>query len=156
MGQPAETWRWAAFDALGGRDVHDLLKLRADVFVAEQRCAFAEIDGRDPAALHLLCEIDGDLAGCLRVFAPEASGGAARIGRVATARAFRGAGLGHRLMAEALRLCAERWPASAVELSAQAHLASFYGRHGFTSVSDAYLEDDIAHVDMRRAAPVAA
>jgi ElaA protein len=60
------------------------------------------------------------------------------------------------MMAEALRLCAERWPESAVDLSAQAHLASFYARHGFTSVSDAYLEDDIAHVDMRRDAPAAA
>jgi ElaA protein len=170
-------WRWRRFDALTARELHDLLKLRCDVFVVEQACAFAEIDGRDPDALHLLRFEAGALAGCLRLFTPEASGearagegradsspalagdaeeGAARIGRVAIAAAHRGTGLGHRLMAEALRLCAERWPEAGILLSAQSHLQSFYGKHGFQPVSDPYLEDDIPHVDMRRRAGVAA
>lgn len=155
MADGTEGWRWATFDALGGREVHDLLKLRMDVFVVEQACAFAEIDGKDFGALHLLHTVDGALAGCLRVFAPPAPGDSARIGRVATSAAFRGTGLGNRLMGEGVRYCRESYPGHPIDLSAQAHLMRFYERHGFTCVSDAYLEDDIPHVDMRRLADTA-
>ncbi|RIX98004.1 GNAT family N-acetyltransferase [Aureimonas flava] len=135
---------------MSGPEVHDLLKLRQDVFVVEQSCAFEEIDGRDGEALHLRALAEGRLAGTLRVFAPTEDRGA-RIGRIATAAAFRGGGLGHALMAEALRLCAARWPAAAIDLSAQAHLETFYAGHGFVTISGAYLEDGIPHLDMRRA-----
>ena len=145
-------WRWSAFDELTAREVHDLLRLRMDVFVVEQACAFAEIDGKDPDALHLRRFDGGDLAGCLRLFTPSAPDWRARIGRIATAPAHRGSGLGHALMAEVLRLCAERFPGAAIDLSAQAHLEVFYRRHGFLPVSDIYLEDDIPHLDMRRQA----
>ncbi|MCB8837252.1 GNAT family N-acetyltransferase [Aurantimonas sp. VKM B-3413] len=143
-------WRWSAFEDLSGREVHDLLRLRMDVFVVEQACAFAEIDGKDPGAIHLRRLVGGELAGCLRVFAPSAPDFRVRIGRIATAARHRGGGLGHELMAEALRLCAERFQGAAIDLSAQAHLAGFYGRHGFLPVSDIYLEDGIPHLDMRR------
>lgn len=147
----AETrWHWSQLHQMTAREVYDLLKLRQDVFVVEQACAFAEIDGRDGEALHLRALSGDDLAGVLRVFAPDEAG-RARIGRIATAAGFRGGGLGHRMMAEALRLCAERWPEAAIDLSAQAHLETFYARHGFVTISDAYLEDGIPHLDMRRA-----
>ncbi|KQT85634.1 hypothetical protein ASG48_08800 [Aurantimonas sp. Leaf443] len=145
-------WRWAAFDELTGREVHDLLRLRAAVFVVEQACAFAEIDGRDPHAFHLRWIVGRDLAACLRVLPPEGSGGRPCIGRVASAKGSRGAGLGHRMMEEALAFCARRFPGLEIDLSAQAHLQPFYARHGFAAVSDPYLEDDIPHVDMRRPA----
>ncbi len=145
-------WRWSAFDDLSGREVHDLLALRMEVFVVEQACAFAEIDGNDPAAIHLRIVVGDDLAGCLRVFAPSKNDGPARIGRIVTARAYRGAGLGHRMMIEALRYCGERFVGRAIDLSAQAHLTGFYARHGFTPVSECYLEDGIPHLDMRRPA----
>ena len=59
---------WRSFDALSARELHDVLKLRADVFVIEQACLFPEIDGRDPAALHLLARgAEDDLLGTLRL-----------------------------------------------------------------------------------------
>lgn len=120
--------------------------------MVEQSCAFPEIDGRDPEALHLLVrDAEGRLLGTLRVFAPDGDG-AARIGRVATASLARGQGLGHRMMGEAMALCARRFPGAPVDLSAQEHLVSFYARHGFSPVSPSYLEDGIPHVDMRRPA----
>lgn len=152
MDEAGGEWRWSAFDELTGREVYDLLRLRMDVFVVEQNCAFSEIDGKDPGALHLRCLVGSGLAGCLRVLPPGTPDGAPRIGRIATASRFRGSGLGHRLMEEGLRFCAEHYPASAIDLSAQAHLEPFYGRHGFTTVSAPYLEDGIPHLDMRRPA----
>ncbi|WP_244492658.1 GNAT family N-acetyltransferase [Aureimonas sp. AU22] len=146
----AVDWRWSRIEDMSGAEVHDLLKLRQDVFVVEQACAFPEIDGRDGEALHLRAFRAGTLAGALRVMPADATRGA-RIGRIATASGFRGGGLGHQLMGEALRLCSECWPEAAIDLSAQAHLETFYRGHGFVTISGAYLEDGIPHLDMRRA-----
>lgn len=140
-------FRWSAFADLSGREMHDLLRLRQDVFVVEQACAFPEIDGRDAQADHLLAVRDGVLVGCLRLF----TGSEMRIGRIATASSARGTGLGHRLMDAALRRCAQTRAGHPVVLSAQAHLQDFYAAHGFKPSSATYLEDGILHVDMRRA-----
>ncbi|HZH27306.1 MAG TPA: GNAT family N-acetyltransferase [Azospirillaceae bacterium] len=143
---------WRDFDALTPRELHDLLRLRCDVFVVEQACAFPEIDGKDPAAAHLLAfAAGGELVGCLRLFAPGPDK-AARIGRVAVALVVRGTGLGRRLMAEALAEVDRRFGAVPVDLSAQAHLERFYGGFGFLRIAQDYLEDGIPHCDMRRPA----
>ena len=39
-----------SFDELTTRQLHDLLRLRVEVFVVEQECPYAEIDGRDVEA----------------------------------------------------------------------------------------------------------
>ena len=144
-----ERFVWRAFDALGTAELYALLRLRSDVFVVEQNCVFADIDGKDAAALHLLIWVGEALGGYLRVFAPAA--GAAKIGRVVVAPACRSTGLGRRLMAAALDEIAARWGGVPVELSAQAHLERFYGSFGFERTGPDYLEDGIPHCDMRRA-----
>ena len=35
------------FDELSVRRLHDVLRLRCDVFVVEQQCVYPEIDGKD-------------------------------------------------------------------------------------------------------------
>ena len=142
---------WRDFEALGPSELYALLRLRADVFVVEQNCVFADIDGKDPEARHLLAFAGGTLGGYLRVFPPaKPGGGPAKIGRVVVAPAFRSTGLGRRLMAAALDEIAGRFGSAPIELAAQAHLELFYGSFGFLRCSDDYLEDDILHCDMRR------
>jgi ElaA protein len=143
---------WRAFDALTVVELYALLRLRADVFVVEQNCVFGEIDGKDPAAHHLLAFADESLGGYLRVFPPQAAGGPARIGRVVVAPAFRATGLGRRLMAAAVADIEGRLGLISIELAAQAHLERFYAGFGFVRCSDDYLDDDILHCDMRRPA----
>ncbi|WP_349357630.1 GNAT family N-acetyltransferase [Stappia sp.] len=147
---------WFAFDALSLARLYAVLKLRVDVFIVEQVCPYPEIDGQDAEARHFLVESeDGDLAAYLRLFAPadaRAAGRAARLGRIVTAPAWRGCGLGDYLMRAGLATCARLFPDHDVELAAQAHLQGFYEAHGFHCVSDIYPEDGIPHVDMRRPA----
>ena len=38
-------WRCVAFDELTPRELHDVLQLRAAVFVVEQTCPFQDVDG---------------------------------------------------------------------------------------------------------------
>ena len=147
---PLTMFAWRSFDALTARELHDLLKLRADVFVVEQACVFPEIDGRDPEALHLLLRPvrSSPLAGTLRLFGPERVGEAAVIGRVATAGFARGSGLGRALMAEGIAEARRRFGSVPIRIGAQTRLESFYGSFGFQRTGEDYVEDGIVHCAM--------
>jgi ElaA protein len=76
----------------------------------------------------------------------------ASIGRVVTKPDARGGGLGHLLMAEAVKALQAEWGAQPIRIGAQAHLKSFYERHGFVDVGKPYIEDGIPHLEMLRGA----
>lgn len=137
--------RAARPDDMSAREMHDLLRLRMDVFVVEQGCAYPDIDGRDtdPGTLHLWHTRDGMVISTLRVLD---DGATWTIGRVATARTARGRGLSAELVAEAISRCAGR----DVAIGAQAYLEGWYARFGFVRSGAGYLEDGIAHLPMRR------
>src|SRR5687768_16332985 len=84
------------------RALYEILRLRVDVFVVEQHCAYPELDGRDlePRTRHYWLGVPHDstpdVLGCVRLL-KEPDGGY-RIGRLCTARPVRGRGLGRRLM----------------------------------------------------------
>ncbi|WP_323149885.1 GNAT family N-acetyltransferase [Pseudomonas oryzihabitans] len=145
-------WTCRAAPALTTAELYAALVLRARVFVVEQQCVYPDPDGLDLTedVWHLFGWQDGELLAYLRLL------GAVRdeavIGRVIVAPKGRGSGLGHQLLEEALRVCAERWPGRPLFLSAQAHLQAYYGRYGFTPCSGVYDEDGIPHIDMRRVA----
>jgi ElaA protein len=151
--------RWISqpFDELGVRGLYRALRLRAEVFVIEQRCIYLDPDGLDEHAWHLQGVGQGvgggdELFAYARLLPPSIGDGAARIGRVITAPTARGGGLGRALMSQALRECQKLWPGQPIELGAQAHLREFYGSFGFTPISDVYDEDGIPHIDMRKEA----
>ena len=146
------TFAWRTFDDLTARELHDLLKLRCDVFVVEQNCAFPEIDGRDPLALHLLARVAGTgaLAGTLRLFAPDLGGGEAGLGRVATALPARGIGLGRALMVEGIAEAGRRFGPAPIRIAAQSRLEAFYASLGFARAGADYIEDGIPHCAMVR------
>ncbi|PTA44367.1 GNAT family N-acetyltransferase [Micromonospora sp. RP3T] len=136
----------AGFAELDNRTFHDLLRLRIDVFVVEQSCAYPELDGRDvePGTRHLWLARDGAVVAYLRILAdPD---GVARIGRVVVAPAARGAGLAGALLTEALAVVGDR----PCVLEAQTHLVGLYAGHGFTVSGPGYVEDGIPHTPMRR------
>ena len=86
-----------------------------------------------------------------RLVPPGAAFAEASIGRVVTAPAARGGGIGHALMAESVRLLEQLWGRHPIRIGAQAHLESFYNRHGFVSDHRPYMEDGIPHLEMLRA-----
>ncbi|WP_110187106.1 GNAT family N-acetyltransferase [Pokkaliibacter plantistimulans] len=138
--------QWYRFDQLSPLQLYRLLALRQQVFVLEQQCLYADIDGVDPECLHLLYTGEQEaVLGYLRVI----PGDTVRIGRVVVAEQARGSGLAGRMMVSALDYIRQHCAQHEVALSAQAHLTAFYGRYGFVAVSGEYLEDGIPHVDMR-------
>lgn len=145
----------AALRDIPAETLYRLLWLRVAVFVVEQEAAYPELDGRDiePGAELLWAEEDGDVLATLRLLA-DGEAGPARIGRVATAPPARGRGLAADLMRMAVDRAGERWPGRDIVLDAQEHLAGWYARFGFAISGPGFVEDDIPHVPMRRAASV--
>lgn len=129
---------------LDATTLYKILKLRVDVFVVEQTCAYPELDGRDlePGTRQLWIERSGEVVATLRVLD---DGAALRIGRVATAASARSAGHAGRLMRRALALAGDR----EVVLDAQSYLSRWYERFGFEQDGDEFVEDGIPHVPMR-------
>ncbi|HEY2205886.1 MAG TPA: GNAT family N-acetyltransferase [Pseudonocardia sp.] len=138
---------WAA--DLDPTTLYALLKLRVDVFVVEQDCAYAELDGRDlePRARHYWLGGAGHpepVLGCVRLL--KEPDGSYRIGRLCIARDWRGHRLGLRLMEAVL---AEVGTGVCLA-EAQSQWIDFYVRYGFRQVGEPYDWDGIQHVPMRR------
>jgi ElaA protein len=124
-------------------ELHDLLRLRVDVFVVEQDCAYHELDGRDlvDGTEHWWIECDGAIASSIRLIAHESGG--TRVGRVVTHRSHRGAGLAATLITAAVAEV-ER----PIHLDAQAHLRAWYEQLGFEVCGPLFVEDGIDHLPM--------
>lgn len=146
------SWRFAHFDLLTPREVHDLYRLRIAVFVLEQDCPFQDVDGADPLCWHLLGRAGGDLSAYCRLVPAGVKFAEPSIGRVITAQSVRRTGAGKLLMAQSVRHARALWPGQAIRIGAQAHLERFYGGFGFAKASDEYLEDGIPHIEMVRPA----
>ncbi len=136
----------AAFADLDAATLYDILRLRGDVFVVEQACAFADIDGRDreAGARHLWMTVGEEVVAYARLLALPGDGPATELGRIVTPLDHRGTGLGRHLVVTAMALID-----GPIVLKAQARLSDFYGSLGFTVTGEAFLEDAILHVPMR-------
>lgn len=147
-------WRFARFDDLTPREVHDLFQARVAVFVMEQNCPFQDVDGADPASWHLIgrSEAAGPVLAYCRLIPPGVKFAEPSIGRVLTTEAVRRTGAGRELMREALARAARLWPGQAIRIGAQIRLEPFYEEFGFTKCSEPYIEDGIPHIEMLRQA----
>ncbi|MBF6141987.1 GNAT family N-acetyltransferase [Nocardia farcinica] len=138
---------WAA--DLDTATLYQLLKLRVEVFVVEQTCAYPELDGLDllPETRHFWLDDEGEVICTLRLLEEHNDGVKSfRIGRLCTAPAARGHGYTTRLLQAAL---AEAGSAT-VRLNAQTYLVDMYAKHGFQPDGAEFVEDGIRHVPMRR------
>lgn len=139
--------RRAAWTELDPVTLHEIVRLRVDVFVVEQKCPYPELDGRDvePGTEHVWAPWgERPVAAYLRVLAEPDD--VRRVGRVVTHPAARGRGLAGRLVDDVLARHGE----VPVVLDAQSYLVEWYRRFGFVPTGPEFLEDGIPHVPMRR------
>ena len=128
----------------------DLLKavaVRAIVFMDEQRIAYAEeIDGLDAGALQILGELAGEPVATARI---RFLGDTAKLERLAIRQAWRGQGLGDRLL-EFMLATARARGFRRFKLHGQTRLRAFYEKHGFRAEGAPFLEAGIPHILLRR------
>ena len=120
----------------------------------EQNCAYVDPDAKDRVSHHLWAEdSQGQVAAVARVVPPGTSYAEPSIGRVATSSSVRGTGLGRELMRRALLEAERLYPGKELVISAQCYLEGFYADFAFVPEGEAYEEDGIPHIQMRK--PVA-
>lgn len=138
------------FNELTNSELYKILQLRSEVFVVEQNCVFQDIDNKDQESYHHFCLIDGILAGYTRLLPAGLSYKEISIGRVVTAPAFRGTGLGKELMQKFIEACEKLFDETTIRIGAQRHLSKFYNSIGFIESGEPYDEDGILHIEMVR------
>ena len=139
------TFEWRRWADLSAPLLYELLQFRQAIFVVEQASPYADLDGRDARAEHLLLRRGDALIGCLRVIEPDPL---VRIGRVAVAASERGHGIARAMMEAALQRANEVYPHRDVAVGAQTYLEPFYRSLGFVTVSAPYDDGGIPHIDM--------
>ncbi len=132
------------FDKLNTRELYEILRVRAAVFVVEQECAYQDVDGIDPKAVHAFLQDENGVQAYLRVF--EKDERTAQMGRMLTVQ--RGAGLGGWLLKEGIRVARDVLKKDVLYIEAQSYATGFYEREGFRVTSEEFLEDGIPHVKM--------
>lgn len=144
------TWSLKRFDELSPHELYALLQLRSAVFVVEQNCVFQDMDNKDQVSHHLLGWSDEALLAVTRIVPPGIAYPQPSIGRVATAPAARGLGLGRLLMQQSILAVEQLYGVQAIRIGAQLYLKQFYESLGFVQTSDIYDEDGIDHIEMTR------
>lgn len=132
------------FDELTLTELYEILRVRTEIFVVEQKCPYLEVDGMDPESLHVFFEEGGRVVAYLRAFCKEP--GTAQMGRVLTNP--HGVGLGGKLLSEGIAQIREKMAPERIYIEAQCYATGFYAREGFVVCSEEFVEDGIPHVAM--------
>ena len=137
------------FDKLTPDELYAIMKARVDVFVVEQRCPYAELDGLDQDAIHVWLEDENGLAAYLRVLRPGVENENMALGRILTLR--RGRGLGRLIVQAGIDVAEGFYDSEYVYLEAQTCARGFYEKLGFHQASEEFVLDGIPHIRMLRA-----
>ncbi|RZK48992.1 MAG: GNAT family N-acetyltransferase [Pedobacter sp.] len=136
------------FSSLTTLELYEILGLRNEVFIVEQNCVYPDIDGKDLKSHHLLVMHDEKLAAYCRILPAGISFPEVSIGRVISSPFFRRKGFGQILIQAAIVHTNTLYPNENIRIGAQLYLQKFYESFGFNQVSEVYMEDGIAHIEM--------
>ena len=83
-------WQQKTFDQLTTLELYQILRLRSEVFVVEQKCIYQDIDNKDFSAIHLFLTENNEIVAYCRLLPQGVSAPEAAIGRIIVAPSHRG------------------------------------------------------------------
>ena len=134
------------FDELTIEELYEILKVRVDIFVVEQKCPYQELDEKDKNAYHIYLKENNQIMAYLSVIDAGISFEEVSIGRVLTTE--RGKGFAKTIIREGIKISKELLKADKVKIEAQVYAQKMYEKFGFKPVSKEFLEDGIPHIQM--------
>lgn len=132
------------FEQLTKAELYEILRVRSQIFIVEQKMNCQDMDAVDFDAWHFYLEQDGCIAAYARAYYTDAD--TVRIGRVLSVT--HGIGLGAAIMQQTVAYIKEHTSCKTICLDAQTHAIGFYEKAGFKVVSDTFLEEGVLHVKM--------
>lgn len=137
------------FEELDTKELYNILKIRNEVFVVEQNCAYQDCDDSDYKSYHMYLQDEKGMYAYIRIFDKDIIyDDYACFGRVLVTKRRRGEQIGRELVAKAVEFIRDELKINNIKISAQEYLTKFYESFGFEVNSEVYLEDDIPHVKM--------
>lgn len=131
------------FKELTNQELYEILHLRNEVFVQEQKIVYVDTDFYDQISIHYLL-YDGDkLVSYLRVIPQGTKFVEYALSRIATDDKYRNKGLATKLIKASMQDLG-----APIRISGQAYLKVYYERLGFVVVKGPYIEDDLPHYEM--------
>ena len=132
------------FNELTNINLYNVLKIRAEVFVVEQKCIYNDMDNEDLKSLHVYFEDNTVVKAYLRII--PLGDNVVKIGRVCALE--KRTGLGTKLLKEGIKAARDKLCAKKIIIHAQSYVENFYAKQGFKTVSDEFMEEGIPHVKM--------
>jgi len=126
--------------------LYDVLALRNQVFIVEQKCPYPDLDYLDQLAWHMLVHDDNKLIAYARILSKDNQ--TVSFGRLITATQYRGKKLGKQLMEKVLSFIENNYHGQDISITAQSYLINFYQRYGFKPLGAAFDLDGISHTTM--------
>lgn len=134
------------FEELDTKELYEILKARAEIFIMEQNIHYQDMDNVDYKSLHCFFIEENKVIAYLRSFYQEDNSDIVRIGRVLTLK--RGIGIGKELMEKSIIAIKEKIDFKKIIMDAQKYAVGFYEKFGFKSISSDFLEEGVLHVVM--------
>lgn len=141
-------WVCKHFGELTTEELYQILRLRSEVFVVEQNCAYLDMDNKDLDCHHLMGWRERQLVGYSRILRPGISYVESAIGRIVSSPTARGSGVGRELLTQSIRTLYQLHGKRDIRIGAQYYLKKFYESYGFVQAGEIYSEDGIDHIEM--------
>ena len=126
------------FEELDTKELYEILKARAEIFIMEQNMHYQDMDNVDYKSLHCFFIEENRVIAYLRAFYQEDNSDIVRIGRVLTLK--RGIGIGRELMEKSIIAIKEKMNCKKIIMDAQ--------KYAVKSISSDFLEEGVLHVVM--------
>jgi len=136
------------FKELSVEEMYQILRIRSEVFVIEQRCIYQDIDGKDKKAIHVMGTNNNKIIAYTRILEGGEDYDFPSISRVVVKKENRGKDRGRKIMKESIKYIVEELKEKTIVLAAQKYLEKFYRELGFIAEGEEYLEDEIPHQKM--------
>ena len=136
------------FKELSVEEIYQILRIRSEVFVIEQKCIYQDIDGKDEKAIHMMGKNNKEIIAYTRILDRGEYYDLPSISRVVVTKKNRGKERGKRIMEESIKYINKNLKEKTIVLAAQKHLENFYRELGFIPEGKEYLEDEIPHQKM--------
>jgi ElaA protein len=127
-------------------ELFEILKVRAEVFVVEQKCNYQDMDDIDKCSIHIFMIDKSGIQAYLRLIEPGKVCDYPAIGRVLSK--VRRKGYATEIMKVAISEAKKQFNAARVKLSAQVYVRELYDKLGFKQTSEEFLDVGIPHIDM--------
>ena len=112
------------FKELSVEEIYQILRIRSEVFVIEQKCIYQDIDGKDEKAIHMMGKNNKEIIAYTRILDRGEYYDLPSISRVVVTKKNRGKERGKRIMEESIKYINKNLKEKSIVLAAQKYLES--------------------------------